>query len=52
LKIVEQYNPDTNEWNQLNGVAYSRAGACVINVPNNLENNCTLASGPAASTTV
>ncbi|XP_055696149.1 kelch-like protein 5 [Lutzomyia longipalpis] len=34
LKTVEQYDPETNEWSQLAPLNFSRAGACVVAIPN------------------
>lgn len=33
-KIVEQYDPEKNEWTLLAPLCYNRAGACVVSVPN------------------
>lgn len=35
MKIVEQYDPDTNQWTTLAPLNFNRAGACVVAVPNN-----------------
>lgn len=35
LKTVEQYDTESNEWQQIAPVNYSRAGACVVAIPNN-----------------
>lgn len=34
LKTVEQFDPESNEWNQLAPLNFNRAGACVVSVPN------------------
>lgn len=34
LKIVEKYDTEKNEWRQIAPLCLSRAGACVISVPN------------------
>ncbi|XP_055377632.1 kelch-like protein 5 isoform X2 [Condylostylus longicornis] len=34
LKTVEEYDPETNEWTSLSQLNYSRAGACVVTIPN------------------
>lgn len=34
LKIVEQYDSETNEWIHLAPVNFSRAGACVVAISN------------------
>jgi kelch-like protein 1/4/5 len=33
LKIFEEYDPENNEWQELAPVNFSRAGACVLNLP-------------------
>lgn len=34
LKSVEQYDPNTNEWNTLAPLLTGRAGACIVAVAN------------------
>lgn len=34
LKTVEEYDPESNEWTQVSLLTYSRAGACVVAIPN------------------
>ncbi|XP_037938704.1 kelch-like protein 5 isoform X2 [Teleopsis dalmanni] len=34
LKTVEEYDDETNEWTQAAPLTYSRAGACVVAIPN------------------
>jgi len=34
FKTVEEYDPESNEWSQLAPMSLSRAGACVIAIPN------------------
>lgn len=36
LKTVEQFDPESNEWQQLAPLNYNRAGACVVSIPNML----------------
>lgn len=43
LNIVEKYDTETNEWQQVSSMNYNRAGACVVAVPNYV---------PATSSTV
>lgn len=48
LKIVEQYDPETNEWTQIDSVVHNRAGACVVAIPNSFGTVSAGASGAAA----
>lgn len=34
LNIVEKYDTETNEWQQVCSMNFNRAGACVVAVPN------------------
>ncbi|XP_065366353.1 kelch-like protein 5 [Calliphora vicina] len=34
LKTVEEYDPEANEWTQVSLLTFSRAGACVVAIPN------------------
>ncbi|KAI8033357.1 hypothetical protein M5D96_013883 [Drosophila gunungcola] len=34
LKSVEEYDPVRNGWNELAPMAFARAGACVVAIPN------------------
>lgn len=34
LKTAEEYDPESNEWTQVSLLTYSRAGACVVAIPN------------------
>lgn len=55
LKTVEQYDPETNSWKVCAPVTYSRAGASVITIPNELESsnlNSAASSTSSTSTTV
>ncbi|CAD7093339.1 unnamed protein product [Hermetia illucens] len=43
LKTVEEYDPETNEWSLIAPLNFSRAGACLVTIPN------VLPSAPACS---
>lgn len=34
LRTVEAYDLESNEWSQVSPLTYSRAGACVVTIPN------------------
>uniref|UniRef100_A0A1I8Q1D0 Kelch-like protein diablo n=1 Tax=Stomoxys calcitrans TaxID=35570 RepID=A0A1I8Q1D0_STOCA len=44
LKTVEEYDPESNEWTQVSQLTYSRAGACVVAIPNIIPSTPPLAS--------
>lgn len=50
LKTVEQYDTESNEWQQIAPVNYSRAGACVVAIPNNVATPGTVPMGAVAAT--
>lgn len=56
LKTVEQYDTESNEWQQIAPVNYSRAGACVVAIPNNVPSAIGAAAvatgGPSTSSTI
>lgn len=49
LKTVEQYDTESNEWQQIAPVNYSRAGACVVAIPNNVATPGTVPIAAAAA---
>lgn len=51
LKIVEQYDAETNEWTPIAPVNYSRAGACVVAIPNSFSNPASTTGGVALPST-
>lgn len=42
LKMVEKYDAETNEWNQIAPLNYNRAGTCVVAVPNQIATSSTV----------
>lgn len=47
LRTVEKYDSEANEWTQLAPINYSRAGACIVSIPNVFSNTVT----PCSSST-
>lgn len=50
LSTVEEYDPDNNEWTKVSPMTCSRAGACVVSIPNVIPPSTSLPTTPPSTT--